>query len=102
MRTAKTDQTGRMPRLIWVFAGRTVTLLVLSWGGSCVIPVYQNAYLGIKFTVGITEQKQIYNINNNNNDDNNHDLASPSLLWRLSAFFYFDISHYFGYWQISK
>ena len=28
------DQTGRMPRLIWVFAGRTTTLLVLSWGGS--------------------------------------------------------------------
>ena len=28
------DQTGRMPRLIWVFVGRTVTLLVLSWGGS--------------------------------------------------------------------
>ena len=27
-------QTGRMPRLIWVFAGRTVILLVLSWGGS--------------------------------------------------------------------
>ena len=24
------DQAGRMPRLIWVFAGRTVTLLVLS------------------------------------------------------------------------
>ena len=33
-RTAKTDQTGRMPRLIWVFAGRTVILLCLSWGGS--------------------------------------------------------------------
>ena len=28
------DQTGRMPRLIWVFAWRTVILLVLSWGGS--------------------------------------------------------------------
>ena len=28
------DQTGRMPRLIWVFAGRTATLLVLSWRGS--------------------------------------------------------------------
>ena len=28
------DQTGRMPRLIWVFAGRTVILLVLSWGSS--------------------------------------------------------------------
>ena len=31
---AKTDQTGRMPRLIWVFAGRTATLLVWSWGSS--------------------------------------------------------------------
>ena len=28
------DQTGRMPRLIWVFAGRTFILLVLPWGGS--------------------------------------------------------------------
>ena len=28
------DQTWQMPRLIWVFAGRTLTLLVLSWGGS--------------------------------------------------------------------
>ena len=27
-RSAKTDQTGRMPRLIWVFAGRTRILLV--------------------------------------------------------------------------
>ena len=34
------DQTGRMPRLIWVFAGRTATLLVLSCRGSnvpCVV-----------------------------------------------------------------
>ena len=30
------DQTGRMPRLIWVFAGRTVIVLVLSWGSSVV------------------------------------------------------------------
>ena len=28
------DQTGRVSRLIWVFAGRTLTLLVLSRGGS--------------------------------------------------------------------
>ena len=28
------DQTGRMPRLIWVFAGPTLTLLVLSCRGS--------------------------------------------------------------------
>ena len=33
------DQSRRMPRLIWVFAGRTVILLVLSWGGS-----YANEY----------------------------------------------------------
>ena len=30
------DQTGRMPRLIWVFAGRTLTLLDLSCRGSFV------------------------------------------------------------------
>ena len=29
------DQTGRIPRLIWVFAGRTLSLLVLSCSGSC-------------------------------------------------------------------
>ena len=32
----KTDQTGRMPRLIWVFAGRTLILFVLSCRGSAV------------------------------------------------------------------
>ena len=31
----ESDQTGRMPRLIWVFAGRTLILLVLSCRGSC-------------------------------------------------------------------
>ena len=29
------DQTGRMPRLIWALLGAQVILLVLSWGGSC-------------------------------------------------------------------
>ena len=42
------DQTGRMPRLIWVFAGRTYTLLVLSWGSSTV-----TADIGETDTVGI-------------------------------------------------
>ena len=37
------DQTGRMPRLIWVFAGFTIILLVLSWGGS-----YVMVYSGIR------------------------------------------------------
>ena len=33
MRTAKTDQTGRLPRLIWVFAGRTCHIVgfVMMW-----------------------------------------------------------------------
>ena len=37
MRTAKTDQTVQMPRLIRVFPGRTFTLLVLSCRGSFVM-----------------------------------------------------------------
>ena len=40
------DQTGRMPRLIWVFAGRTLTLLVLSCRGSFVkLKILQNAFI---------------------------------------------------------
>ena len=35
------DQIGRMPTLIWVFAGRTTTLLVLSRGGSYYLDSYQ-------------------------------------------------------------
>ena len=34
VRSKDSDQTGRMPRLIWVFAGRTVIMLVLSCCGS--------------------------------------------------------------------
>ena len=37
------DQTERMSRLIWVFAGRTCHLLVLSWGSSY-LSVMLNAY----------------------------------------------------------
>ena len=32
------DQTGRMPRLIWVFVGRTLILLVLSCRGISLLP----------------------------------------------------------------
>ena len=45
------DQTGRMPRLIWVFAGRTATLLVLSWGGSIKVPLFQFISQFMKFCV---------------------------------------------------
>ena len=37
------DQTGRIPRLIWVFAGRTTTLLGLSWGGSFKNNIYRHS-----------------------------------------------------------
>ena len=37
MHSEGSDQTGQMPRLIWVFVGRIATLLVLSWGGSFVV-----------------------------------------------------------------
>ena len=33
------DQTGRMPRLIWVFAGRRVIMLALTWGSSFIVIV---------------------------------------------------------------
>ena len=46
------DQTGRMPRLIWVFAGHTVILLVLSWGGSSpsVCGLQENCFLNTNGT----------------------------------------------------
>ena len=41
------DQTGRMPRLIWVYAGRTLTLLVLSCHGSYHVFIIWPAWTGI-------------------------------------------------------
>ena len=38
------DQNGRMPKLIWVFAGRTLTLLVLSCCGSISVIIYIFVY----------------------------------------------------------
>ena len=39
------DQTGRMPRLIWVFAGRTLILLALSCRGSNLLISLQTEYV---------------------------------------------------------
>ena len=36
-----------MPRLSWVFTGRTATLLVLSWGGSIICFAYCSVILGV-------------------------------------------------------
>ena len=64
------DQTGWMPRLIWVFAGRTVTLLVLSCRGSNAIEstrllvgghfgISQRCYLSIFSCTDATQSEQI-------------------------------------------
>ena len=44
MRTVKTDQTGRMPRLICLFAGRTLTLLILSCRGYLFLCMWPGAH----------------------------------------------------------
>ena len=71
------DQTGRKPRLIWVLAGRTSILLVLSWGGSNVfweifvkfdsdvyVPIFK--YFGIEVLPNSSTelQKVIFLVNN--------------------------------------
>ena len=47
------DQTGQMPRLIWVFAVRTLTLLILSRGGS-----YSLVSVSAKF--GFTSRENVF------------------------------------------
>ena len=57
------DQTGRMPRLSWVFAGRTLILLVLSCRGSfrsypCCLAFCFSYVFGFRFcicTIGICD-----------------------------------------------
>ena len=46
------DQTGRMPRLIWVFARRTVILLVLPWGCSFLCSGCCNGHQGVWHLLG--------------------------------------------------
>ena len=46
------DQTGRTPRLIWVFAGRTVILLVLPWGCSFLCSGCCNGHQGVWHLLG--------------------------------------------------
>ena len=52
--TEKTDQTGRMPWLIWVFPGRTLTLLVLSYRGSFHIYSIFNGCLNFCYCIILT------------------------------------------------
>jgi hypothetical protein len=47
------DQTARMCRLVWIYAGRKRTMLVLSWSGSIVhmdILTYFYHYIHIRAT----------------------------------------------------
>ena len=48
------DQTGRMPNLIWVFTGRTVILLVLSWGGSSTFVVVLRPFYNMELSFYLT------------------------------------------------
>ena len=49
------DQTGQMPRLIWVFAERTCHLMVLSWGGP---PHNETEMMALKSIWACTYQNQ--------------------------------------------
>ena len=55
MQAAKTDQTGQMPRLISVFAGRTHILLVLSCRGSFGVLYYRCLTFG---TYGLYKERR--------------------------------------------
>ena len=48
------DQTGRMPRLIWVCARRTVILLVLSRGGSYFVLICVCFFTARRYTLSLT------------------------------------------------
>ena len=47
------DQTGRMPRLIWVFAGRTLIMLVLSCRGSHIAGFYTDNFFSTRYFVSM-------------------------------------------------
>ena len=72
------DQTGWMPRLIWVFAGHTVILLVLSWGSSFYNLVSKIAIFLTISQVGITMS--------NESSDPHHENSGvgPSSTFRFS------------------
>ena len=66
------DQTGRMPRLIWVFGGRTVLLLVLSWGGSFLLQTVK-----VQFRVPWSWRNKLTRVCNNCN--------SVCIFWTIPA-----------------
>ena len=49
------DQTGWMPRLIWVFAGCTVTLLVLSCRGSIYVALFIHEHIKVRQKIFFSE-----------------------------------------------
>ena len=83
------DQTRQLPRLIWVFAGRRVLLLVLSWGGSSMLHIHVNAvrmnFWSLAYLKFFSSKEQIWNVIQNlpNSDKNCH------IPVRLTIFFFF-------------
>ena len=50
------DQTGQMPRLICVFPGCTVILMILSWGGSVMLLLYCSSSIMYELQWGASSQ----------------------------------------------
>ena len=71
------DQTGRMPKLIWVFAGRTLILLVFSCLGSyfkhpgmnSLIPVDQEIWSALWIIMGRLFSTTTHALNTSYSDD---------------------------------
>ena len=72
------DQTGRMPRLIWVFAGRTLTLLVLSCCGSNAV----SSVITISFCCYTYAEEQVRWVS-----DDNKSSPYKHMLWVLTEEF---------------
>ena len=83
-------QTGRMPRLIWVFAGHTVILLVLSWRGSFndVIVVHWSG-AGLTRSVGSDWYSGGRRFDPRVRTIFRRDLVMKWFLWPFSSYFWF-------------
>ena len=97
------DQTGRMPRLIWVFAERKVILLVLSWGGSyirfqqfkmmCIVYMHIELNFGAKCYNGL--HISYYDSKNANRWQDKHVITcNVCTFWAIFAWVLFAVNKY--------
>ena len=81
------DQTGRMPRLIWVFAGRTLILLVLSCRGSVYTCSFPMAAIR-RENINLTKKK-----NKKNKKKTGNQLSLPPKNWNFKCTAKFVLLH---------